>query len=125
MGAGLRGVAARIYDMLKAIESIEAINTQKREVNGLAPWIARLAIERAIEIISEASRHIPTEMKTDFPDIRWKNIAGIGNILRHDYQSIRDSVIGNITVDEIPILKAALQTMQDRLDDGQNPTEQS
>ena len=104
MAAGLRGVAARIYDMLRAIESIEALNTQ-RDGDALSSWIVRLATERSIEIISEASRHIPVEMKADFPDIRWKSIAGIGNILRHDYQSIRDSVIGSITVDELPIFE--------------------
>ena len=53
----------------------------------------RFAVERGVEIISEASRHIPAELKDREPQIDWKSVAGIGNILRHDYANIADDVI--------------------------------
>jgi len=43
----------------------------------------RRAIERCVEIISEASRHIPIQLKSDYPDQPWEEIASIGNLLRH------------------------------------------
>jgi uncharacterized protein with HEPN domain len=39
-----------------------------------------------LEIISEASRHIPDDLKELAPDIPWRQIAAIGNLLRHEYQ---------------------------------------
>jgi uncharacterized protein with HEPN domain len=42
------------------------------------------AVTRCLEIISEASRRLPNEMKTRYPSIAWKNMAGAGNVYRHD-----------------------------------------
>ena len=45
----------------------------------------KLMVERCLEIISEASRHIPTEMKDKAPEINWRRLADLGNWLRHAY----------------------------------------
>jgi uncharacterized protein with HEPN domain len=45
----------------------------------------RLAVERLLEIISEASRHIPVDMKAKEPKINWRRLADLGNWLRHAY----------------------------------------
>jgi uncharacterized protein with HEPN domain len=42
------------------------------------------AVTRCLEIISEASRRLPTELKEHHPGIPWKQMAGAGNIYRHD-----------------------------------------
>jgi uncharacterized protein with HEPN domain len=42
------------------------------------------AVTRCLEIISEASRRLPDEMKARHPDLPWKAMAGAGNIYRHD-----------------------------------------
>jgi len=46
------------------------------------------AVTRCLEIISEASRRLPTELKTRYPSIAWKDMAGAGNIYRHDYEDV-------------------------------------
>jgi uncharacterized protein with HEPN domain len=43
------------------------------------------AVTRCLEIISEASRRLPDEMKARYPSIAWKNIAGAGNVLRQPH----------------------------------------
>lgn len=48
------------------------------------------AVTRCLEIISEASRRLPGEMKARYPAIAWKNMAGAGNIYRHDYEDVVD-----------------------------------
>jgi uncharacterized protein with HEPN domain len=53
-----------------------------------ADWQARWVVERGAEIISEASRRLPGEMKARHPEIPWSKVAGIGNVLRHDYQAV-------------------------------------
>ena len=44
------------------------------------------AVTRCLEIISEASRCLPTELKDRHPTISWKQMAGAGNVYRHDYE---------------------------------------
>jgi uncharacterized protein with HEPN domain len=45
------------------------------------------AVTRCLEIISEASRRLPDEVKARHPAIGWKQMAGAGNVYRHDYES--------------------------------------
>jgi len=45
----------------------------------------RLAVERLLETISEALRHIPVDMKAKEPKINWRRLADLGNWLRHAY----------------------------------------
>jgi uncharacterized protein with HEPN domain len=45
----------------------------------------RDALERNLERISEASRHLPSALKAGHPEIPWQHIASIGNVLRHAY----------------------------------------
>ncbi len=46
------------------------------------------AVTRCLEIISEASRPLPDEIKARNPAIAWKNMAGAGNVYRHDYEDV-------------------------------------
>src|SRR5262245_54781554 len=58
--------------------------------------VVRLAVERAIEIVSEAARHIPDDQRDKYPAIPWRNIIAIGNKLRHEYQRIDPDIIWEI-----------------------------
>jgi len=53
------------------------------------------AVTRCLEIISEASRRLPDDLKTEHPQISWGKIAGAGNVYRHDYESLSAQVIWN------------------------------
>jgi uncharacterized protein with HEPN domain len=83
----------RLTDILEAIEHIRG------EMAGVtidafeADWRKRWLVERGVEIISEASRHLTEELKGRHPQIPWAKIAGIGNVLRHDYESISAPVM--------------------------------
>jgi len=46
------------------------------------------AAPRCLEVISETSCRLPKEMKLRHPDISWSDIAGAGNIYRHDYEDV-------------------------------------
>ncbi|EJW13461.1 Uncharacterized protein DUF86 [Rhodovulum sp. PH10] len=51
------------------------------------------AVIRCLEIISEASRRLPAEMKQRHDHIPWAQIAGSGNIYRHEYDGVRETMI--------------------------------
>jgi uncharacterized protein with HEPN domain len=46
------------------------------------------AVTRCLEIISEASRRLPDELKARHPSISWRQMAGAGNVYRHDYGDV-------------------------------------
>jgi uncharacterized protein with HEPN domain len=46
------------------------------------------AVIRCLEIISEASRRLPDELKARHPSIEWREMAAAGNIYRHDYEDV-------------------------------------
>ena len=46
------------------------------------------AVTRCLEIISEASRRLPDDMKARHPSIPWKEMAAAGNIYRHEYDGV-------------------------------------
>lgn len=46
------------------------------------------AVTRCLEIISEASRRLPDELKARHPSIEWRDMAAAGNIYRHEYEDV-------------------------------------
>ncbi|MGB0671226.1 MAG: DUF86 domain-containing protein, partial [Rhodospirillales bacterium] len=81
-------------------------------------WEKRRAVERGLEIISEASRHIPDDLKSQHPNIPWRDIADIGNFLRHDYQHVESRIIWDTATTDLSVLnnfvKALLKNSPDR-----------
>jgi uncharacterized protein with HEPN domain len=59
---------------------------------------------RNLEIIGEATRKLPDEIKIRYPDIEWVRIIGLRNIIVHDYSSINLRIIWSIVKDKLPIL---------------------
>jgi len=66
------------------------------------------AVTRCLEIISEASRRLPASLKNRHPDIAWKDIAGAGNVYRHDYEEVSTEMVWN-TVKALPGLLATAE----------------
>ncbi len=112
-----RSLRARIDDMLDAIRGIEdtlkTIQPEAFETN----WQARRAVERGLEIISEASRAIPDDLKQQTPQVPWPRIAAIGNILRHEYQRVEPLLVWNIAQDHLAALAKALEHIAAQLKD--------
>jgi uncharacterized protein with HEPN domain len=75
----------------------------------------RQLVERNLEIISEASRRLPEQVKTTEPGIPWREIAGIGNVLRHDYGEVRAEVLWGVRTHRLAALKASVQRIRSRL----------
>lgn len=70
-----------LAEILAAIEGIERATRGKTVEDFQRDWLLKHGVQRGIEIISEASRHIPEGMRNTHPDIPWKRIAGIGSVL--------------------------------------------
>jgi uncharacterized protein with HEPN domain len=76
-----RSIAPRLLDIIESIERVRAALGDTSLEAFEADWRMQWFVERGVEMISEASRHLPAEMKARHPEIPWRKVAGIGNIL--------------------------------------------
>lgn len=98
-------------DMLDAINGIERATAGKTLEDYQSDWLLKHAVQRAIEIISEASRALPEDVKEIRPEVPWPQVRTIGNVLRHEYHGLSDRIIWGVVIDELPALKTALLSL--------------
>ena len=101
-----------IEDILQAIAYIEA------DIDGFslerlrADRHTRQIVERNLEIISEASRHLPAACKDRESGISWRDIANLGNVLRHAYRKVETETLWKICRQHLGPLREAMLRMQ-------------
>lgn len=104
---------SRLRHMLDAILSIERLTAGKTFQDYKADSDLGAAVERYLERLSEASRHVPDELKARHPNIDWRGVADIGNALRQAYDAIVDRRIWAVISDDLAPLKSAVEDMAD------------
>lgn len=67
------------------------------------------AVTRCLEIISEASRRLPDALKARHPSIAWKDMAGAGNIYRHDYEDVAAQQVWDAVQIDLPPLRIVIE----------------
>jgi uncharacterized protein with HEPN domain len=102
-----RSLIPRLTDISEAIERIHGVLKDISLDAFENDWQRQWLVERGVEIISEASRHLTDDLKARHPEIPWQKVAGIGNVLRHDYESIAAPVIWKLAQVDLPTLEKA------------------
>jgi uncharacterized protein with HEPN domain len=73
-----------------------------------------LALERSMEIIGEAVKKIPADIRDKYPDIPWKQVAGLRDVLAHQYWAAHMGRLVSIVKNHLPILEeTARQILND------------
>ena len=102
---------ARLVDMLLAAGNAQAF------VAGMTPGEfttdikTQHAVVRALEIVGEAARTVPEEIRSTHPEIAWADLVGMRNRLVHEYFRVRLDVVWDVVVDEIPPLIEQLRAI--------------
>lgn len=76
--------------------------------------LVRLAVERLLEIISEASRFIPDELRAKAPNINWRALSDLGNWLRHAYHRTDVDLLWAMVEDDLEPLNSFIEELSRR-----------
>jgi uncharacterized protein with HEPN domain len=106
-----RRIAARLRHILDAATAAERLVAGKSVEDYRTDSDLAAAVERYLERLSEASRHIPQELEAKHPAIDWRGVADIGNVLRHAYDQVSDRRVLDAVTEDLPALKAAVEAM--------------
>ncbi|MDX2189008.1 MAG: DUF86 domain-containing protein [Bacteroidota bacterium] len=67
------------------------------------------AVVRSLEIIGEATKNIPIDEKLKYPNIKWKQMAGMRNRLIHEYMGINYIIVWDVLTENIPVLMKQIE----------------
>ena len=70
------------------------------------------AVTRCLEVISEATRRLPDDLKARHPDLPWRDIADAGNLYRHEYDNVAADFVHRTATRDLPAILAMAQSEQ-------------
>ncbi len=100
---------AALNDILRNIELAESFAQNITVERFIANVQLVYATTRALEIISEASRRLPAELKTKHPVVPWQEIAGAGNVYRHGYDVVVAEILWQTVKTGLTKLRRAVE----------------
>jgi uncharacterized protein with HEPN domain len=112
-----RSLALRLDDIIEAGQRVQAIAAERSDAELEADWQAVWLMQRGIEIISEASRHLPVDLKAQHPEIPWRKVADIGNVLRHGYEVVSAPLLAKLAREDLADLLAVCRSERDTIGD--------
>jgi uncharacterized protein with HEPN domain len=101
---------SHLQDILEAIEAVERFAAGMDFASFASDEKTTAAVERKLLLLSEAARRLGEDAETLCPGVPWKNVRGIGNWIRHQYDKIDPAVVWETVKKDLPALKSAVQT---------------
>jgi uncharacterized protein with HEPN domain len=102
---------AYLFDMLDAARSARGMVAGARYEEYLSDDKLRSAVERKLEILGEAARRVSTGLRDKNPEIPWRSIIGLRNVLLHEYGEVDQGRIWKIVTSDVPELIRSLERL--------------
>lgn len=104
----------RVEDILTAIGRIQSYTSDMTFESFCADDKTVDAVARNIEIVGEASRHIPTDVQNRYPALPWTDMRGLRNIAAHEYFQLDLSILWDTVQKDLPPLLPLLKEILER-----------
>jgi uncharacterized protein with HEPN domain len=110
-----RDSLARVDDMIAAAERVmewtppDAAEALERDI------ALRYQIERALEVLGEAAKHVPAEIRSLAPSFPWREACGLRDVLAHAYFDVDPEILANVGLEALPAALPELRRLRDQL----------
>lgn len=102
-------------DILFSITLIEEYITNVTSKEFLERYDVQDKVLRRLEIVAEAAKKLPVEIRSNNPQIPWKSIIGLRNIIAHTYDEVNLEEVWNIITLHLPQTKVELEKVKTSL----------
>ncbi|UCG70087.1 MAG: DUF86 domain-containing protein [Thermoplasmata archaeon] len=108
----------RLYvkDILESIKRIENYISDQSYDEFIKNDMIRDAVLRNLEVIGEAAKNIPDAIREKYPDVPWKRIIGLRNIVIHEYFGVDFENIWKIIKENIPEIKPFIEKIHEKME---------
>ncbi len=100
-----------IEDILDAMEKAEIIIKETTHEIFLQDFRINFAVVRALEIIGEATKRLSADFREQYPEIPWKDMAGMRDRIIHGYDNVDLEIVWDTVKKEIPGIKSLIQNI--------------
>ena len=103
----------RVYleDILEATRKITAYTCSLSKAAFLVDEKTIDAVVRNLEVIGEAVKNLPEDLRAQHSVVEWKKIAGLRDILIHEYFGLDAEIVWDIVQNKVPVLDREVRTM--------------
>jgi len=113
----MTGDQVYLQHVLDAVAKIETYAAVGRDLFfSTSHW--QDAIIRQLEIIGEATKQLSSELRSQHPEVAWRRIAGLRDVLIHNYLGVDLTTVWEITQRDLPLLKTHIQSILRELEPG-------
>ncbi|WXG47560.1 MAG: DUF86 domain-containing protein [Candidatus Atabeyarchaeum deiterrae] len=106
-----------VEHMLESMQMIEEYVGRTTREQFMSSRLTQDAVIRRIEIIGEAAKNVPEDVKKSYPSIPWKRIAGMRDILIHGYFGVDLGLTWKVASEELGELKSKIMKVKKNLED--------
>ncbi len=107
-----KDVRVYIDDVLECIDKVEEYIEGVGEEEFYENTQIQDAVIRRLEIVGEAIKNIPVDFREQYPDIPWRKIAGMRDVLIHGYAGVNLLRVWRVVIDDLPDLKEKFREME-------------
>lgn len=100
-----------LEDIMASIDRIRVLTSGRSHDEFAADLTTQEAVIRNLEIIGEAAKNVPKEVRSSYPDVDWTRIGGLRDILIHRYFAVDLEILWDIICNNVPELEVQIKQM--------------
>ena len=98
-----------VEDIIDAMDKAETAIAGVDYDHFAADFMINFVVVRALEIVGEATKRLPMSLRDQYPAIPWKDMAGMRDIMIHNYNRVNLKIVWKVVTEDIPQVKPQLQ----------------